>query len=181
MPTISCYYKDLQHLYGEKIKLEELPDLLSKAKAEFKEYDEKTGELKIELVDTNRPDLWCVEGIARQIREAVLHKKSNYPFFSSIPSEKDIIFVDANLKDIRPFIGGFLVLNIEVDDALLTQLIQTQEKLCVNYGRNRELIAIGVYDASKIEFPVYYKGFKETEIKFAPLGFSEKMDLGEIL
>jgi len=181
MPTISCYYKDLQNLYGQKIELEELPDLLSKAKAEFKEYDEKTGELKIELVDTNRPDLWCVEGVARQIREAVLHKKSNYPFFSSDPSENDMIIVDANLKDIRPFIGGFLVLNINVDDALLTQLIQTQEKLCVNYGRNRELIAIGVYDASKITFPVYYKGFKEKEIKFAPLGFSEQMNLGEIL
>jgi phenylalanyl-tRNA synthetase beta chain len=181
MPTISCYYKDLEKLYGQKIKQEELPDILSKAKAEFKDHDEKTGELKIELVDTNRPDLWCVEGIARQLREAVLHKKSDYSFFSSTPSEKEKISVDVNLKNIRPYIGGFLAINIEVNDSLLTQLIQTQEKLCVNYGRNRELIAIGVYDASKIEFPLYYKGFKEKEITFAPLGFSEQMDLGEIL
>ena len=37
-------------------------------KGELKEHVAETGELRIELQDSNRPDLWCCEGIARQIR-----------------------------------------------------------------------------------------------------------------
>ncbi len=181
MPTITCYHRDLEILYTEKLSLQKLSEVLEKAKAEFKGYDEKTGEIKIEIVDTNRPDLWSAEGIARQLRESLLHKKSSYPFFSATPSGKDIIIVDKNMADIRPYIGGFFASNIEVDEFLLTGLIQIQEKLTENYGRSRELIAIGVHDASKIEFPLSYKGFSPKEISFSPLGFTEEMDLSEIL
>ena len=181
MPTIVCYQKDVEKLFGKTVKISEWDDLLLKAKSEFKGYDEKSDELKIEISDTNRPDLWSSEGIGRQLRNAILNKKDSYPFFNSIPSEKDKIIVDENLKNIRPYIGGFLACGLSVDDPLLVQLIQTQEKLCENYGRSRDLIAIGVYDASEMTLPVTYKAYKPEDIKFSPLEFTEEMNLNEIL
>ena len=68
MPTISVKKDDLLQLLGKEHTVEELESLLDCVKGELKEYDRETGELKIELKDTNSPDLWCPEGIARQIR-----------------------------------------------------------------------------------------------------------------
>ena len=48
------------------------------AKAELKEYIEETDDLKVELSDSNRPDLWSAEGIARQIRIALSGKPEVY-------------------------------------------------------------------------------------------------------
>jgi len=181
MPTITCYGKDIEKLFGKPVALSEWPGLLEKAKAEFKGYDEKTDELKVEIVDTNRPDLWSSEGLARQLRNAFLNSKDNYSFFTSTPGENEKITVDEKLKDIRPYVGGFLASNIPVDEPFLLQIIQTQEKHCENYGRSRELVSIGVYDASQITFPIRFKACRPDEIKFAPLEFTELMTLSEIL
>ena len=51
------------------------------AKAELKEYLAETDDLKVELSDSNRPDLWSAEGIARQIRMSLSGKPESYPFF----------------------------------------------------------------------------------------------------
>ena len=181
MPTITCYKKDLEKLLGKTLDIDKWTEYLEKAKSEFKGYDKETDEMKIEIVDTNRPDLWSAEGLARQLRNAILNKKDNYDFFAGNTEEDKTIIVDEKLKDIRPYVGGFLVSGIKVDEPLLLQLIQTQEKHCENYGRSRELISIGVYDASQIEFPVHFKASKPDEVKFVPLEFTEEMTLEEIL
>ena len=74
MPTISIFKKDFESLLvqGSRAKrpmsIEQLDDWLMLVKGELKEHVAETGELRIELQDSNRPDLWCCEGIARQIR-----------------------------------------------------------------------------------------------------------------
>src|SRR2546426_16741 len=68
MPNISVNRKDLDKLLGRHPTDKELEAWLPLVKAEIKEVDAATGELRLELQDSNRPDLWCVEGIARQIR-----------------------------------------------------------------------------------------------------------------
>ena len=74
MPTISLQRDDLEALIAgpdaapSRIPLDQLEQWLMLVKGELKGHNAETGELRIELQDSNRPDLWCCEGIARQIR-----------------------------------------------------------------------------------------------------------------
>ena len=181
MPTISVEKADLLHLIGKHYSLEELEGQLDYVKGEIKGYSPETDELKIELKDTNRPDLWCPEGIARQLR--FRHDTPDYSSLLHAPdarSDKQVV-VDEQLQTIRPYIGAFVAKGVAVSEQFLIQMIQTQEKLCDGYGKKRELIAIGIYNADKIVFPVHYRAVKPDEIRFVPLGCEKEMDLAEIL
>ncbi len=81
MPTISINRKDFEQLIGQSATEEQIVAWLPLVKGEVKEQDSKTGELRIELQDSNRPDLWSCEGIARQIRIKLTGAVSPYPFF----------------------------------------------------------------------------------------------------
>lgn len=179
MPTITVIKSDLENLLKKRFTIDKLEDYLKWTKGEVKGYDEKTDEIKLELNDSNRPDLWCCEGIARQIRWRLTNKKEAYPFLNK--KTKNEIIVSKELKEIRPYVAACTATGIKITDNILTQLIQTQEKLSYIFGRKRLGIAIGVYNLGKIKFPVYYKAVKPNETSFVPLGFEEKMSLNEIL
>jgi phenylalanyl-tRNA synthetase beta chain len=68
-----------------------------------------------------------------------------------------------------------------LDDYMLKQFIQIQEKLAEGYGRKRQKLSIGLYPASKIKFPVKYSTVLPEGIKFVPLEFSAKLTPKEIL
>jgi len=182
MPTISVKKKDLETLLGEEVSLNRLETLLPWVKGEIKEYQESTDELKIELADSNRPDLWCVEGIARQIRCGLEKRPVRYPFSDARRvKSKYQIQVDPGLREIRPFVGAVVARDINLSDEMLAQIIQTQEKLSEIFGRKRHTISIGYYRLSGISFPIYYKTVLPDEARFIPLGFEEPMSVQEIL
>jgi phenylalanyl-tRNA synthetase beta chain len=63
MPTISIDRKDFIALLGplaqnHSITNEQIESWLQLVKGELKDHDSETGELRIELQDSNRPDLW---------------------------------------------------------------------------------------------------------------------------
>lgn len=181
MPTISVTKNDLLHLLGKTYTVAELIPLLDYVKGELKEYSPETDELKIELKDTNRPDLWCPEGITRQIRcmDAPLDYADMLALSSALSAKT--VLVDPNIQPVRPYIGAFLATGAPVTEEFLIQMIQTQEKLCDGYGKKRELLAIGIYNAAKIVFPVHYKAVAPEAICFVPLGYDAEMNLAEIL
>lgn len=182
MPGYTCSWKELSKMIShDEVTLDNIEYYLDCVKSEFKGYDEEKDELKLENNDTNRPDLWSLEGTARQILSVHFGRSFDYDFFEKSPEESHRIIVDGKLSSVRPFIGGFAVSGIEVSDSLLAQLIQAQEKLCDNFGRKRELIAIGVYDSSQIQFPIHYNAADPENTKFMPLGFEEQMSLREII
>jgi len=183
LPTISIKKKDLESLMGSSFSPQEIEQHLQLVKGELKGYDLKSDELKVELSDSNRPDLWCCEGIARQIRGKLRGEWGDYPFFGSNNSNKKSgqIIVSADMREIRPYVGGFTATGMNVDDEMLVQMIQTQEKISEIFGSKRRRISIGVYNLSRISFPVHYKAVSPEEISFSPLGFEEKMTLREII
>ena len=87
MPTITVQKADLYQLAGldPELGLAELEERFWLVKGELGSRTvtgrslrtadggwgelEEHDQLRIELKDTNRPDLWCVEGIARQLRD----------------------------------------------------------------------------------------------------------------
>jgi len=159
MPTIDVSLADLSALVGKQLSAEELEPLLALVKGELKRGS-SGDELRIELQDTNRPDLWCTEGIARQIRHKLADPTSwrpGYAFLERPGALAGRIEVDASVASVRPFVAGFLAQGWTVDDAGLRAFIQAQETLSRNFGRKRQSIAIGIYDGARIAPPIRYE------------------------
>ena len=185
MPKIEV---DAQRFYasmGKQYTDDELELLLTAAKAELDGKDEDGAVLKIELNDTNRPDLWSTAGLVRQLRTYEGADPVLYDFFSTADESFDTgertVTVDPKLKDVRPYIAAFCATGKAVDEPTLKDLIQTQEKLCWNYGRKRSAIAMGVYRSSLITYPVRYRAGDPDADRFTPLQTAEEMSLREVL
>jgi phenylalanyl-tRNA synthetase beta chain len=168
MPTIDVSRRVLEKLARQKITEQGL----ERVKGEID--SESNGIIKLEVEDTNRPDLWSVEGVARVFREKGIPKLK-------VKKSGKKIKVDKNIEKIRPFIAGFIAKKIVITSELLEDLIQMQEKTTENFGRKRKKISIGIYNYKDTKFPVQYKAISPKGIKFAPLDFKEEMDLDEIL
>ena len=177
MPKINVSLRDLQCLIGKKVIAKQLEDDLLYAKCEL---DSKEGDrLAIDVKDSNRPDLWSAEGVARQLR-GYYGKEKGMPKYP-VNSSKIVLTVDKKVSAVRPKIAAAVVKDVHLDEESIKQLIQLQEKMCQTYGRNRELIAIGVYDMGRITPPIRYTAVGPQEIKFVPLDFSEPMTPGEVM
>lgn len=181
MPTISIFHQDLNHLLGKDSSIEQIDSWLPLVKGELKDHSPTTGEIRVELQDSNRPDLWCVEGIARQISTKLNGSSPSYPFVYSKTRPKRRISVAKGMEAVRPFVAACCSRGYTVTEEGLTQLIQVQEKLADIYGHKRQTVSIGMYRLSQIQFPVTYGLLKPEEARFTPLGFSEKMSLKEIV
>jgi len=159
------------------------------AKAELDEDSDKSlpaGErtLKIELNDTNRPDLWGTAGCARQLRVYHGGKRPEYPFFSSpgnVIKTARKVKVAASVKQVRPYLAGFVASGKAITDPMLRDMIQTQEKLAWNFGRKRRSISMGLYRTSLIKWPIIYKGVDPDSVSFVPLQWDVPLTLREIL
>ena len=179
MPTITFSLKDLQNLVGRKLSIEQVSGLVGYGKGDLEKYDKESDEVIVDFGDTNLPYLWSVEGIARLIK-GILGIEKGIPKLQIKKGDYKII-VDKSVSKVRPYVAAFVAKGHKVDDYLIKQMVQLQEKLCENYGRRRLKIAIGVYSYDKIKFPVYYKATNPKSIKFVPLEFRKEMAQQEIL
>jgi phenylalanyl-tRNA synthetase beta chain len=181
MPSISISINDFSNLLGREVPSGEwLEEYLSYVKGEVKSFTPLDDEAKIELNDTNRPDLWCPEGIARQIRTRLQGTVPKYPFLKN-STVAGIIDVDLAMVGVRPYISAFIAKGPAITDGVLRQLIQTQEKLSDTFGRKRKSVATGVYKLDKISFPVRYGLVADDDFSFIPLGMNEEMTTQEIM
>jgi phenylalanyl-tRNA synthetase beta chain len=168
---------------------ERFEQALSCAKAELDEDSDKSLPederiLKIELNDTNRPDLWGTAGCARQLR--VYHGGSvpAYSFFSSPGKPQQAkykVVVEQSVQRVRPYLAGFVASGRAISDPMLRDMIQTQEKLAWNFGRKRRTISMGLYRISMIKWPIIYKGVDPDSVSFVPLQWDVPLTLREIL
>ena len=194
MPKIDVNEQFFFNLLGEKYDYSsEFEHLLSSAKAELDEapsaavpQDERI--IKIELNDTNRPDLWSTAGLARLLRMHTggASNKARYQAFLSTVGERKnsgnrTITVAPALQHIRPFMTAFVISGKPIDDAMLKDIIQTQEKLCWNFGRKRRSVSMGVYRSELINWPVQYRAVDPHTTSFTPLGFDTEMTCEQII
>ncbi len=179
MPTITFSLNDFQHLVGKKLAIEEVELLAHYGKGDIENYDEETDEVKIDFGDTNLPYLWSVEGFARLVK-GILGLQKGIPEIKLNKGDYQVI-VDKSVTKLRPYISCFAAKGKNIDDYLLKQIIQLQEKFCEGYGRRRQKISIGLYSYKRVAFPVHYKAADPKSIEFVPLEFKVKMSLKEIL
>ena len=191
MPKIEVNEKLFFNLLEKKYDYDTLEKKLTYAKAELDEkpdmsQSEDERVIKIELNDTNRPDLWSTNGVARQLKIHRGGKTADYSSFLSTKGNiKDcggrFITVDPELKDIRPYMVAFIINGKAIDDPMLKDIIQTQEKLCWNFGRKRKSISMGVYRVADVKFPCHYKAVDPDKTSFVPLTFDSPMTCRQIL
>jgi len=181
MPTIDVDYADLQCLLNVELNndTEKLDDILAFIKGEVKAFNQNEGTVSMEMKDTNRPDLWSVEGLSRALRGYLNQEKGikQYVAGESIAE----VNVSKALWNIRPYISCSIIKNIYLTDNTIKGIMHLQDKLDQTYGRNRQKTSIGIYNFDLIKQPINYTAVKPTDVSFVPLGFTEKMTLDEIL
>ena len=185
MPKFETKEKFLFSLLGREYTDDELEQVFPRAKAELDEHDKENGVFKIELNDTNRPDLWSAMGLARLLKNYEDPQIKQYDFFSSKCFTADNkgreLHVGNRAKEVREFSCGFVAKGKTVDEDILLTLIQSQEKLCFNFGRKRKTIAMGIYRNNLITYPIHYDGADPDKTHFVPLHMEEDLSLREIL
>src|SRR2546422_4254186 len=135
--------------------------------------------VSIEVKDSNRPDIWAVEGIARALRGYLGVGRTREIRVAGRSNLK--VVIDKRVKPIRPFISTAIVKGLQPTDEALKSWINLQEKLDQTYGRKRRRASIGFYQADLIQSPLSYTVANPDIITFAPLGSENKQSLRDIV
>jgi phenylalanyl-tRNA synthetase beta chain len=177
MPRIEVDRSDLLQLAGMPADTSDasLEEALATLKAEL---DGGGPRLSIELNDTNRPDLWCAEGVARGL--AGLSGRRYRHLAGTRPSGLSVA-VDASVGPVRPWIALFLAEGGPLSETALEAMIAAQEKLASSFGRNRRTAAIGIHRAAGVSFPLTYATAGPDGFRMVPLGGGAAMTPSEIL
>ena len=173
MPVCRVALYDVSRLVGEELDVETLSDLLPRLKCEVEGVE--GGYVEYEATH-DRPDLFSAEGLARALR-GLLGFELGLRTFRVERSGK--AFNEG--PSYRPYILLATVHGLSLDDEAIVQVMQLQEKLHATYGRDRRRVSIGVYDLSKVTFPVRYVEADPDSNRFVPLDFEEEMSLRKIL
>jgi len=176
MPVITIDHHDLNDLMGENYTQMDLLKLIPQLGADVELAE--SGEIMAEFYP-NRPDLYCVEGVARALR-AYLGKEPGLKHYD-VGESNIVLKVDESTQPYRPIIVSGLVRNVKFTDPFIRSLMEVQEKLDTTLGRRRKKVAIGVHDFDRVVPPFTYKCVDPESVEFVPLGFDEYMDMREIL
>ena len=137
-------------------------------------------ELQIEVFP-NRPDLISYHGFKRSFL-AFLEKKPGLKQYKLNKPQKDYsVFIDASVKEVRPYTACAIVKGLKLDNEKIKELIEIQEKLHITVGRKRKKVAIGIYPLEKIKLPIIFKALEPDKIKFTPLESNKEMSGLQIL
>ncbi len=187
MVTILTRIDDLEQLVGRKLPRnhEQLNEILYSVKCELSGISRtepilEDSELQLENKDTNRPDTWSTEGIARALR-GLLGIEVGLKTYSLTRNPAVQIKVDKDLKEIRPFIACVVARHAKLNDVVIRGLIHLQDKLDQSYGRKRRRSSIGFYDFDLITPPLRYGAVGPDDLRFVPLEGDKPMSLREIL
>ena len=174
MPVLTISAEDLKSLIRRKISDDELKEVLPLNKMEIDSWVDD--EIRVEITP-DRPDLYSVEGIARQVNGWLGIKTGIQGKILS----KHRIHMRADNSNSRPYIVAGIVRGLKMNEHLVKSLMQLQELIDLSLGRDRRKVAIGVHNLDEIKPPLHYKDMSPRAVKFVPLNSSEVMNLSEVL
>ncbi|MFA5381602.1 MAG: phenylalanine--tRNA ligase subunit beta [Candidatus Micrarchaeia archaeon] len=177
MAVITISFEELKKFVNitKKQAIEKLP-LLGVPTEIDKENEDK---LILEITP-DRPDLLSVEGIGRLLNSYFYKKNKEYN--AEKLNEEYRLSIDENVKEVRPYIAMAVIKGIKIDENVLIDLMQLQEKLHNTIGRKRKKVAVGIHDLDNISFPLKYSAYDiKKSPKFIPLEKNKEMNAEEIL
>ncbi len=172
MVVVRIGKRDLEHM--SKVKREDIENFFDVIGIEIKREDDDYWDLELY---PDRPDLYSIFGLSRSLRIYYLNEGRRY----RVKASNIKIMVDGSVKNVRPFIGGAVVRNLNLDDSLIAYIMDMQEKLHLSIGRDRKKIAIGIHDLDRVKPPFTYRAVRGDEVSFVPLGMDMEMTPEEIL
>lgn len=176
MLNVDVRLSDLLALVGRDLSHEDLEECLFLIKCEIENI--ANGVVTIE-VNPDRVDMLSTEGIARALR-GFLEIETGAPIFSIQKSDWKAI-VDPSVKKVRPFLACGIVKELQLNDDLIAEFMQLQERLTGTFGRNRKRTSIGLYVLDLITPPVHYRTEHPDDIKFVPLEYYKPLTARQIL
>lgn len=171
MVVIEISKKDLLNLIGMELSDQQIEDTLFLIKIEGEISDDT---ITCEL-NPDRPDLFSVEGVAREMKGFLGLRKGLVKY--EVSDSK--VTLKKERAEVRPVIHCAIIKDVELTDELVKSLMQVQEKLHITIGRDRKKVAIGVHDFDKMEPPLVYRDVGDET--FIPLGESKEMSIKQIL
>src|SRR3989338_5519338 len=135
MPTIDISLKDLSKLIGKEITRENLEaEALLWVKGEI---DGEEGDLlKIDCKESNRPDLWSTEGMARALAPFYTKERGIRKYTSEFSDF--YIHVDRSVDEVRPFITAAFFSDIKTKEELQKKLIRLKKKFFINLEKKKK-------------------------------------------
>lgn len=176
MPQIEFTKKDLENLLGFEVEDTQLETYFMSTKSEFDDYSE--GVIKLKGTDTNRPDLWGVEGVVRELK-AHLGLEKGLPKYTF--EKSDYIVEISGKNSFNPKGTSAIIRDVDVTEDLLVSMINFQEKVVNSYGGKRSEFALGIYALDKVNGKRLKYTVVDKKTKFIPLGFDKEMTLDEVL
>lgn len=176
MAHIQINKREFESLLGEKVSDETLEKKASYLGVHWNHVEGDKWDVE---TYPNRPDLLSVEGLARAYR-AYFGIETGMPKYEVKEGDLDLV-VEDSVEQVRPFIGGAVIRNVELDERAINGLVQLQEKIHETMGRKRDKLAIGLHDMSDLEPPFIYKAVEPEKVSFKPLEYDRDMNLGEII
>jgi phenylalanyl-tRNA synthetase beta chain len=174
--NVDVRLSDLLALVGRDLSQVELEESLFLLKCEI---DNISNDIVTIEVNPDRVDLLSAEGIARALR-GFLEIETGAPNYSVRKSDWQAI-VDPSVKKVRPFLACGIVKDLQLDDDLIAEFMQLQERLTGTFGRNRKRTSIGLYVLDLITPPVHYRTESPDDIKFVPLEYYTSLTARQIL
>lgn len=167
MPSLSVDRDLFKKALGAALSNDELEQLTFNFGVELDEVYEENGRTMLKFdIAANRYDLLCQEGLVMALQA-----------YGGTEKYRDLQFVTSDVQVVqfktheRPFIACAVIYGIKFDQATYDSFINYQTKLHNSIGRNREHVAIGTHDLSKLKGEITYRSCKLNEINFVPLKF----------
>ena len=129
-------------------------------------------------VTAERPDLLAAEGFTRAIN---IYNGQARLVPDQLQASGRTLRVDSSVLSLRPHIAALVVESAHLEDGGLEVLIQFQEKVTQTFGRQRQKIAIGVYDLDQITGDLTYRGMPSDQLSFVPLQGDQPLTARQIL
>jgi len=175
MPTVELDKKDLIHFIGKKVPDDELRERTPMIGTDLDALDDKT--MTVEIFP-DRPDMLSEEGLGRALQGFLGVKKGLVKYNVKKGQYKAV--VSKEMADIRPYVGFVVLKGIKFTDTFIKSHMQLQDKLATTHCRKRKKADMGIFDLSKIKFPITYRSLGPEE-KFQPLLMDKEMTVKDIL
>ncbi len=177
VPVIRLCRKRLEEIIGLKLADEEFEDIFFRTKCEVSPLDDEYIEVE---VTNDRLDMLMSEGIARVVR-GLLGLELGMPKYETYDSGLKLE-VHSSVRKVRPYIATAVIRGVHIDEYMLEEIIQLQEKIHTTLGRGRKKIAIGIHNYDVIRGrKLIYKAMGLDEFSFKPLYETRVMTGREIL
>lgn len=176
MPVITLDRERFSRFVGHPMTIEEMAEELPWIGFDIEERG--IDYLKVEF-NPNRIDFSSYAGIARAVQGIKEWKTGIIRY--SVHDSGILLKIEESVQEVRPYMLGAVVKDIQLDEADVKELMDIQEDLHWGIGRDREKASIGVHNLDKVKPPFTYLAAHPEETTFVPLNKEEKMTLKEIL